>query len=42
MSLITAVIYGSARRARKGINVARFAARKLEERQHEVTLIDTA
>ena len=42
MSLNTAVIYGSARRARKGINVARFAARKLEERQHEVTLIDTA
>ena len=42
MSLNTAVIYGSARRARKGINVARFAARKLEEHQHEVTLIDTA
>ena len=42
MSLNTAVIYGSARRARKGINVARFAARKLEERQHDVTLIDTA
>ena len=42
MSLNTAVIYGSARRARKGINVARFAARKLEERQHDVTLVDTA
>ena len=42
MSLSTAVIYGSARRARKGINVARFAARKLEERQHDVTLVDTA
>ena len=42
MSLKTAVIYGSARRARKGINVARFAVRKLEERQHDVTLIDTA
>ena len=42
MSLNTAVIYGSARRARKGINVARFAVRKLEERKHDVTLIDTA
>jgi NAD(P)H-dependent FMN reductase len=42
MSLNTAVIYGSARRARKGINVARFAVRKLEERQHDVTLVDTA
>jgi len=42
MSLNTAVIYGSARRARKGINVARFAARQLEQRQHTVSLIDTA
>ena len=42
MSLNTAVIYGSARRARKGINAARFVARKLEERKHKVTLVDTA
>jgi NAD(P)H-dependent FMN reductase len=42
MTLNTAVIYGSARRARKGINAARFITRKLEQRQHKVTLVDTA
>jgi len=42
MSINTAVIYGSARRARKGINAARFVMRKLAEREHEVTLVDTA
>ncbi len=42
MPIKTAVIYGSARRARKGINAARFVMRKLEEREHDVTLVDTA
>ena len=42
MPINTAVIYGSARRARKGINAARFVLRKLAEREHEVTLVDTA
>jgi NAD(P)H-dependent FMN reductase len=42
MPINTVVIYGSARRARKGINAARFVTRKLEEREHEVTLVDTA
>lgn len=41
MKLKTAVIYGSARRARQGINAARFVVRKLEERAHDVTLIDS-
>lgn len=42
MHLNTAVIYGSARRARQGIKAARFIARKLGERRHDVTLVDTA
>ena len=41
MSLNTAVIYGSARRVRQGIKAARFIVRKLEERNHAVTLVDT-
>ena len=41
MGLNTAVIYGSARRARQGIKAARFVARKLEERNHVVTLVDS-
>jgi NAD(P)H-dependent FMN reductase len=41
MSLKTAVVYGSARRARKGINAARFVTSKLEERGHDVTLVDS-
>lgn len=36
-----AVIYGSARSARQGINVAHFVVRKLEERGHDVTLVDS-
>lgn len=39
--LNTAVIYGSARSGRQGIKAARFVARKLEERQHSVTLVDS-
>ena len=39
--LNTAVIYGSARRGRQGIKAARFVVRKLEERGHAVTLIDS-
>jgi len=39
--LNTAVIYGSARRDRQGIKAARFVVRKLEERGHNVTLIDS-
>jgi NAD(P)H-dependent FMN reductase len=39
--LNTAVIYGSARRDRQGIKAARFVVRKLQQRDHEVTLIDT-
>jgi NAD(P)H-dependent FMN reductase len=39
--LNTAVIYGSARRDRQGIKAARFIVRKLEERDHDVTLIDS-
>lgn len=39
--LKTAVIYGSARRDRQGIKAARFVVRKLEERQHDVTLVDS-
>lgn len=41
MSLNTAIIYGSARRARQGIKAARYIVRKLEERNHAVTLVDT-
>ena len=41
MSLKTAVVYGSARRARKGINAARFVTSKLEERSHDVSLVDS-
>lgn len=39
--LNTVVLYGSARRDRQGINAARFVVRKLEERGHDVTLIDS-
>jgi len=39
--LNTAVIYGSARNDRQGIKAARFVAKKLEERQHVVTLVDS-
>jgi NAD(P)H-dependent FMN reductase len=41
MGLKTAVIYGSVRRARQGIKAARFVARKLEERNHAVTMVDS-
>jgi NAD(P)H-dependent FMN reductase len=41
MNLNTAVIYGSARQSRQGIKAARFVARKLEERGHTVTLVDS-
>lgn len=41
MALNTAVIYGSARQARQGIKAARFIARKLEQRAHSVTLVDS-
>ena len=40
-NLNTAVIYGSARRSRQGIKAARFVVRKLEERKHNVTLVDS-
>ncbi len=36
-----AVIYGSARQKRQGINAARFIVGKLEERGHDVTLVDS-
>jgi len=39
--LNTAVIYGSARQGRQGIKAARFVVRKLEERGHTVTLVDS-
>lgn len=39
--LNTTVIYGSARRGRQGIKAARFVVRKLEERGHTVTLVDS-
>ena len=39
--LNTAVIYGSARLSRQGIKAARFVVRKLEERRHDVTLVDS-
>ena len=41
MNLRTAVVYGSARRSRQGIKAARFLVRKLEERGHSVTLVDS-
>lgn len=40
MNLKTAVVYGSVRRDRQGIKAARFIARKLEERNHAVDLVD--
>lgn len=40
-TLNTAVIYGSARKSRQGIKAARFVTRKLEERGHSVTLVDS-
>ncbi len=40
-NLKTAVIYGSARQARQGIKAARFIIRKLEQRGHEVKLVDS-
>ncbi len=40
-ALNTAVIYGSARRDRQGIKAAQFLVRKLEERSHDVTLVDS-
>ncbi len=36
-----AVIYGSARRDRQGIKAARFMVRKLQQRSHDVALIDS-
>ncbi len=36
-----AVIYGSARQARQGIKAARFIMRKLEQRTHHATLVDS-
>lgn len=41
MTLKTAVLYGSARRARAGIKAARFMVRVLEQRGHRVDLVDT-
>ena len=40
-NLKTAVVYGSARRDRQGIKAARFMVRKLEDRGHDVTLVDS-
>jgi len=40
-NLNTAVIYGSARRDRHGIKAARFVVRKLKDRGHDVTLVDS-
>ena len=40
-NLKIAVIYGSARQARQGIKLARFVVQKLEQRGHEVSLVDT-
>ncbi len=40
-NLNTAVIYGSARRDRQDIKAARFVVRMLEERKHNVTLVDS-
>ncbi len=41
MSLNTVVIYGSARTNRQGIKAARFVTLQLEDRGHDVTLVDT-
>jgi NAD(P)H-dependent FMN reductase len=41
-NLNTAVIYGSVRSARRGINAARFVARELQARDHDVTIVDAA
>jgi NAD(P)H-dependent FMN reductase len=41
LGLNTAVVYGSARQTRQGIKAARFIVRKLEERDHAVTLVDS-
>ena len=40
-SLNIAVIYGSARKVRQGIKLARFVVRKLEQRGHDVKLVDS-
>ncbi len=40
MQLNTTVIYGSVRSNRQGIKAARFTVRKLQERGHEVSLVD--
>ena len=40
MSLNTAVIYGSVRSQRQGVKAARFLVNKLQERGHDVTLVD--
>jgi len=40
MGFNIAVIYGSVRTSRQGIKGARFLVKKLEERGHNVTLID--
>lgn len=42
MTLKTAVIYGSVRSDRQGIKAARFVVKKLEDRGHDVTLVDAA
>ena len=41
MSISTTVIYGSARSARQVLKAAKFIMKKLEERGHTVTLIDS-
>ena len=40
-TLNISVIYGSARQVRQGIKAARFVIRKLEERGHNTSLVDT-
>jgi NAD(P)H-dependent FMN reductase len=40
MALQTVVVYGSVRSGRQGIKAARFVVKMLEERGHEVTLVD--
>lgn len=40
MALKTVVVYGSVRSSRQGIKAARFVKKALEERGHEVTLVD--
>ncbi len=42
MSISTTVIYGSARSARQGLKAAKYIVKKLEERGHTVTLVDSA